>query len=97
MLPFGVTNPATVSQRSEIPEGLTNYPTYLACFLMTFEMVRVTPKRNGSVTVINSAENTKKWKEMDNNSAETRATLLANTIRDHHRRVPCYTSKRMVN
>jgi hypothetical protein len=26
MLPFGVTIPATVLQRSEIPEGLTNYP-----------------------------------------------------------------------
>jgi len=26
MLPFGVTNPATVPQRSEIPDGLTNYP-----------------------------------------------------------------------
>jgi len=26
MLPFGVTIQATVPQRSEIPEGLTNYP-----------------------------------------------------------------------
>jgi hypothetical protein len=26
MLPFGVTILATVSQSSEIPEGLTNYP-----------------------------------------------------------------------
>jgi hypothetical protein len=26
MLPFGVTIPATVPQRSEIPEGLLNYP-----------------------------------------------------------------------
>jgi hypothetical protein len=26
MLPFGVTIPASVLQRSEIPEGLTNYP-----------------------------------------------------------------------
>jgi len=26
MLPFGVTIPATVLQRSEIPEGLINYP-----------------------------------------------------------------------
>jgi hypothetical protein len=25
MLPFGVTSPATVPQRSEIPEGLMNY------------------------------------------------------------------------
>ena len=30
MLPFGVTIPATVPQRSEIPEGLTNYPVYIA-------------------------------------------------------------------
>ena len=29
MLPFGVTIPATVPQRSEIPEGLMNYPVYL--------------------------------------------------------------------
>jgi hypothetical protein len=29
MLPFGVTIPATVPQRSEIPEGLTNYPVYI--------------------------------------------------------------------
>jgi len=26
MLPFGVTIPATVPQRSEFPEGLMNYP-----------------------------------------------------------------------
>jgi hypothetical protein len=26
MLPFGVTIPAAVPQRSEIPEGLMNYP-----------------------------------------------------------------------
>ena len=26
MLPFGVNIPATVPQRSEIPEGLMNYP-----------------------------------------------------------------------
>jgi hypothetical protein len=28
MLPFGVTIPATVPQRSEIPEGLMNNPVY---------------------------------------------------------------------
>jgi hypothetical protein len=28
MLPFGVIIPAAVPQRSEIPEGLTNYPVY---------------------------------------------------------------------
>ena len=26
MIPFGVTIPATILQRSEIPEGLMNYP-----------------------------------------------------------------------
>jgi len=29
MIPFGVTIPATVPQRTEIPEGLTNYPVCL--------------------------------------------------------------------
>jgi hypothetical protein len=29
MLPFGVTILATVPQRSEIPEGLMNYPVFL--------------------------------------------------------------------
>jgi hypothetical protein len=28
MLRFGVTIPATVSQKTEIPEGLINYPVY---------------------------------------------------------------------
>jgi len=28
MLPFGVTIPATLLQRSEIPEGLMNNPVY---------------------------------------------------------------------
>jgi hypothetical protein len=41
MIPFGVTIPATVPQRSEIPEGLTNYPVQCeeafrvcVCFLL---------------------------------------------------------------
>jgi len=29
MLLFGMTIPATVPQRSEIPEGLVNYPVYI--------------------------------------------------------------------
>ena len=29
MLPFGVTIPPTVPQRSEIPEGLVNYPVFV--------------------------------------------------------------------
>jgi len=28
MLPFGLTIPATVPQKSEIPEGVMNYPVY---------------------------------------------------------------------
>ena len=31
MLPFGVTIPAIVPQRSEIPEGLMNYPVFVKC------------------------------------------------------------------
>jgi hypothetical protein len=34
MLPFGVTILATVPQRSEIPEGLKNYPVYTFYLLM---------------------------------------------------------------
>jgi hypothetical protein len=29
MLPFGVTIPVTIPKRSEIPEGLLNYPVFL--------------------------------------------------------------------
>ena len=36
MLPFGVTIPATVTQRSEIPEGLMNYPVYLYVEFLQF-------------------------------------------------------------
>jgi hypothetical protein len=35
MLPFGVTIPATVAQRSEIPEGLMNYPVFI--FIQSLE------------------------------------------------------------
>ena len=47
MLPFGVTIPATVLQRSEIPAGLMNYPvvqkflsscTRVKCHLAIFEL-----------------------------------------------------------
>jgi hypothetical protein len=31
MLPFGVTIPVTVPQRSEIPEGIMNNPVYTVC------------------------------------------------------------------
>jgi hypothetical protein len=34
MLPFGVTMPVTVPQRSEIPEGLMNNPVYLSTLYM---------------------------------------------------------------
>jgi hypothetical protein len=35
MLPFGVTIPATVPQRSEIPEELMNYHVYKATLLFS--------------------------------------------------------------
>jgi hypothetical protein len=34
MLPFDVTIPATVPQRSDIPEGLMNYPVYFFLFFL---------------------------------------------------------------
>jgi hypothetical protein len=36
MLPFGVTIPATVPQRSDIPEGLVNYPVYSPYLLASY-------------------------------------------------------------
>jgi hypothetical protein len=39
MLPFGVTIPATVPQRSEIPEGLTNYPVYFNMIYLSIHIV----------------------------------------------------------
>jgi hypothetical protein len=39
MLPFGVTIPATVSQGSEIPEGLTNNPVYIYIYIFFTEMI----------------------------------------------------------
>ena len=55
MLPFGVTIPATVPQRSEIPEGLMNYPVlnyilllihgnYL-CFLYSSTFIKTTIRK----------------------------------------------------
>jgi pseudouridine-5'-phosphate glycosidase len=41
MLPFGVTIPATVPQRSEIPEGHMNYPVL---FLYGSNILTVTGK-----------------------------------------------------
>jgi hypothetical protein len=42
MLPFGVTIPATVPQRSEIPEGLINYPVlFCSCFLLKGNFVLI--------------------------------------------------------
>ena len=42
MLPFGVTIPATVPKRSQIPEGLMNYPVYR---LSTANIIRKMPFR----------------------------------------------------
>jgi len=41
MIPSGVTIPATVPQRTEIPEGLMNYPVYIyiyihQCFVVSY-------------------------------------------------------------
>jgi len=36
-LPFGVTIPATVPQRSESPEGIMNYPVYYYEYFMLKE------------------------------------------------------------
>jgi hypothetical protein len=33
MLPFGVTVPAAVPQKSKIPEGLTNYHVYMTILI----------------------------------------------------------------
>ena len=46
MLPFGVTIPAAVPQRSEIPERLTNYPVFVGfqygtCFILTFWIMEI--------------------------------------------------------
>jgi hypothetical protein len=35
MLPFGVTFPANVPQRLEIPEGLMNYPVYVLIVIVS--------------------------------------------------------------
>jgi hypothetical protein len=41
MLPFGVTIPASVPQRSEIPEGLMNYPVFMHIILTrTYRILR---------------------------------------------------------
>jgi hypothetical protein len=42
MLPFGITIPATVPQKSEIPEGLMNYPVYKST-----ENIRMDKKNDG--------------------------------------------------
>jgi len=39
MLPFGVTIPVTVPQRSEIPDGLMSYSVY--CGLLSYDTWRV--------------------------------------------------------
>jgi hypothetical protein len=39
MLPFGVTVPATVPQRSEFQEGLMNYPVFISLFFDHFYFI----------------------------------------------------------
>jgi hypothetical protein len=44
MLPFGVTIQASVSQRSEFPEGLMNYPvkcTYVTSFIINITVQKI--------------------------------------------------------
>ena len=41
MLPFGVTIPATVPQRSEIPEGLMNNPVCVCIYIYVYMCVCV--------------------------------------------------------
>jgi hypothetical protein len=38
MLPFGMTIPATVPQRSEIPKGLMDYPVYISYYDFVFSL-----------------------------------------------------------
>ena len=40
MLSFGVGIPATVPQRSEIPEGLMNYPVYIYIYIYIYNCNR---------------------------------------------------------
>ena len=48
MLPFGVTIPATVPQRSEIPEGLKNNPVYVyvCIYIYTHTVTQVVTTRD---------------------------------------------------
>ena len=39
MVPFGVTIPATVPQRSEFPEGLMNYPVYIYIYIYIYNVI----------------------------------------------------------
>jgi len=44
VLHFGVTNPAAVPQKSEIPEGLMNYPVFLSTSTNRTEFGFVCPR-----------------------------------------------------
>jgi hypothetical protein len=48
MLPFGVTIPGTVPQRSEFPEGIMNYPVLLSLFVTEIFGYQMTTKDSGS-------------------------------------------------
>ena len=58
MLPFGVTIPATVPQRSEIPEGLMNNPVYIYHFLCS-SYIQIFSCRNLFSNICNSCSSLK--------------------------------------
>jgi len=60
MLPFGVTIPATVPQRSEIPEGLMNYPIYIYSFSsLSVDRSKTLPKP--ALHIVRSRASSFKW------------------------------------
>jgi hypothetical protein len=46
MLPFGVTIPATLPQRSEIPEGLVNNPVFMQMAIFFVKLKQVFSELN---------------------------------------------------
>jgi len=56
MLPFGVTIPATVPLRSEIPEGLMNYPE-VTSVLEEYSVLGLLDNEGGELHCSEMAEN----------------------------------------